>query len=278
MVFLMPNIKIFYPSDDKEHMDVLRSFNVPLNVPMIDLNEGYSSCEICVTFGVPKKYGHRGELVKKIFDEHKGRHLVIEKGYIKRDVYYAIGWDGLNGRANFNNKNSPTNRWDQLNLSGFKTVAYNTSSRIIVCGQVPWDASVQHINFTEWCIKIIEVLKDCGDVVFRPHPLDHGSVKIPDVNISTISSFRDDLLNAKACITFNSNCGVEAFIEGVPVFSFDKGSMVWDVSSHDLNRLNSPYNPDIVKKFQWGYDIAYTQWTKEEMREGLPHKHLGVFK
>jgi hypothetical protein len=93
---------------------------------------------------------------------------------------------------------------------------------------------------------------------------------------STTKSFKVDLIGSKACITYNSNCGVEAFIEGVPTFSFDRGSMVWDVSTHDRDKLHHPYIPSMDDKFQWGYDIAYTQWTTDEMHEGLPHRHLGL--
>jgi len=63
---------------------------------------------------------------------------------------------------------------------------------------------------------------------------------------------------------------VESVIEGVPVFACDKGAMSLDVSN-DIIDLE---NPKLYNREQWAYNLAYTQWTREEMVEGLPWKHL----
>jgi len=99
-------MKIFLPNDIKhfffqEHIDVLEAFN-SVECPDTD--------DVLVTFGVHKSKTHRGQHTGAAINRHRGRHLVIEKGFVKRNIYYMIGWGGLNGRANFMNDDSPADR------------------------------------------------------------------------------------------------------------------------------------------------------------------------
>jgi hypothetical protein len=57
--------------------------------------------------------------------------------------------------------------------------------------------------------------------------------------------------------------------------------MVYNIANHDLNLLEgfndivSPiYNVD--EFVQWQNDISYTQWTLDEISQGLPQTHLGI--
>jgi len=72
-------------------------------------------------------------------------------------------------------------------------------------------------------------------------------------------------------VTFNSNSGVEALLQGVPVLAFDEGSMVWSLCNRSLSDIESPSLPD---RAQWLNDLSYAQWTLAEMKEGLAWKHL----
>ena len=49
--------------------------------------------------------------------------------------------------------------------------------------------------------------------------------------------------------------------------------MAWDVTNHDLSEIN---NPKTFDREQWLNNLAYTQWNLEEVRRGLPLKHLGI--
>ena len=70
---------------------------------------------------------------------------------------------------------------------------------------------------------------------------------------------------------FRSNSGVEALLEGIPVFAFDDGSMAWSVCNRSLTDIESPSLPD---RTQWLNDLSYAQWTLGEMKEGLAWRHL----
>ena len=269
-------ICIFYPDNNEEHERCLRAIGKALhNVDYINLRDGYRDCNISITFGIPKKATKRGELVQNIFSQHQGRHLIIEKGYIKRDEYYSIGWGGLNGRADFMNKDRLPDRWTRLNI---KLQGLSQGESVLVCGQVPWDASVQHINYSKWCAETLAKIKRMTnrDIIFRPHPLQKEAIKTSGVTMSTENTLTEDLRRSFCTVAFNSNSGVESILGGVPTFAFDEGSMVFKLANTDLESIDSPYFPTDEERNPWAYNLAYSQWTTNEMSDGLPQKHLGL--
>ena len=58
-------------------------------------------------------------------------------------------------------------------------------------------------------------------------------------------------------------------INGIPVVAMDPGSMAWGVARHDVTM--DFYMPD---RRQWLYDLAYKQWTIEEVENGNAWEHL----
>lgn len=235
----------------------------------------YAPTEIAVVMGVYKKnvpasFG-RGNVIAGQ-KASGGRVVVLETGYINRgagpDNHYALGWDGLNGRADFRNSESPPDRAMKL---GVVLEPRRIGDSILLCGQVPWDASVDFSDHQRWLAATARVLLDEGwRVIFRPHPL----AKLPNLPgciYSVGRALAADLEDAYALVSFNSNSAVEAVIAGVPVFAFDEGSMVWSIANRSLDALSSPAFPD---RKQWLSDICYAQWTPAEMRSGEAWHHL----
>lgn len=79
-----------------------------------------------------------------------------------------------------------------------------------------------------------------------------------------------ELARAWAVVTHHSNVAVDAILAGVPAFCW--GGVAREMSLQDLSRIEDPWFPGGRK--QWAADIAYTQWSVEEMRTGLPWVHL----
>lgn len=77
--------------------------------------------------------------------------------------------------------------------------------------------------------------------------------------------------NCKVCITYNSGAGVDAAVAGVPVITGNAGSFAWDVASHSLDTVDTPYCPD---RTQWLNNLAYAEWSLDEIAAGLPWRHL----
>lgn len=268
----------FYLSDNENERMVLKALydGCPEEKTLVEGFE-YQPSDVAVVFGVYKKQipisFPRGRVIAK--QQIRGlKNLIVETGYINRgtgeDKYYAVGWNGLNGRADFKNKGMPPDRAKKLpvEMKPWRT----EGNHIVLCGQVPWDASVDHTNHVQWLIETAAVLQMMTKrlILFRPHPLS-GLPNITDCMYSASARIEDDLDGAHCCVTFNSNSGVDAVMNGIPVWSFDIGSMVYPISNKLWTDLEKPKMPD---RTQWLADLAYAQWRPDELRSGEAWQHL----
>ena len=83
-------------------------------------------------------------------------------------------------------------------------------------------------------------------------------------------NFVESLKDAWAVVNHNSNPAIEAVIHGIPVF-VGESSLCYDVGNHHLSNIEDPLMPDRTK---WCNEIAHTEWTVEEIEEGLPLQRL----
>ena len=263
-----------YLGDSDEENYVLRAFHEACGGELAALDD-YQPSDIAVVFGTFKKHVarsfKRGAIVKA--QKEKGLDaLIIETGYINRGAgqrnHYSVGFNGINGRADFRNRNSPHDRMKKL---GITPADWKNGDHVVLCGQVPWDASVDFSNHVDWLHKTARgiFLNTSRAVIFRPHPL--CKLKPIDGTIYSTRALANDLKDAFACVTFNSNSGVEAALAGVPVFALDEGSMAYPIASHSLTDLEAPKKPD---RTQWLADLCYAQWMPEEFGEACRHLRL----
>jgi len=275
------NVKIFFPTFENGnalHAQVLNAFGAGIETSTgcrvaAGTVEECIAADIAVVFGVGKKAVPASFDRGKILDTRTALGLntiVLEMGYIQRDKYWAAGWNDLNGRADFLNDNMSSDRWKLLNEP---LVAYNSGKHLLVCGQVPWDASVQHTDHIQWLSDTVYKLRKVSDrkIIVRPHPLADKATPSFVGSTRSTESLDVDVSNAYAVITFSSNIGVDAILAGKAVFCDDVGSMVYGIANRTLHNINAP---KYSSRDQWSNNIAYTQWTLEEMSKGLPWKHL----
>jgi hypothetical protein len=204
------------------------------------------------------------------------RYMVMERAYVgDRFKWISLGYDGLNGHADFVNKNMPPYRWEKHFgdewLKPWR--AEGEGKYYLLVGQVSRDAAVRHIPIQEWLSSMSYACKKLKkEVMFRPHPEDVKKHRVKSVSMTKTSKRRtlaEDLSEAEACLTYNSNTGTEAVLAGVPVLAENKGSMVYDLAIHDLGQ---PFKrPD---RTQWAHNIAYAQWLREEIEKGDAWDHL----
>ena len=67
-------------------------------------------------------------------------------------------------------------------------------------------------------------------------------------------------------INFNSSPGVNSVLAGVPVF-VDSTSPAALVGNHDFSLIETPWRPD---REQWAWNLAHTEWTVAEIKQGIP--------
>jgi hypothetical protein len=78
--------------------------------------------------------------------------------------------------------------------------------------------------------------------------------------------------NIHATISWSSNPGIHSVINGVPSF-VSNNSLAYDVGN-DIDFLHDIEQPLMPDRTQWLNDYAHTEWTTEEIIQGIPIKHL----
>ena len=201
-----------------------------------------------------------------------GKHyLVLERGYIgdieNRRRWTSIGWDGLNGRADFCNADAGPERWEQ-HFASYMRPWKDGGDYALLMGQERGDASLAGVDIEGWYAKTAQALSGLGwTVMFRPHPND--PTRAPDGSYALLGSLEGALSGAAFVVTWNSNSGVDAALAGVPVVAMDRGSMAWDVAAHDLDHIGFK-----SARLIWSHRLAYCQWNDTEMADGTAWEHL----
>lgn len=197
---------------------------------------------------------------------YEGPILVMERGYLPdRFEWTSLGWDGLNGRARFNEPQDKGERfWRNFGHLACEWERYD--GYYLVMGQVLGDMSLRGVDFVKWVKETIDTLDKLGvDVRFRPHPeaIRRGQA-IPAPQYMIAGGTLADALSEAACVvTYNSNSGVDAVLAGIPAVTYDEGAMAWDVTSH--HALQELVMPD---RNEWFRRMAWTQWSMPEIERG----------
>ena len=184
-------------------------------------------------------------------DAHKapGDYLLLECGYIDRFEYSSFGLNGLNGVADFNTENVPFDRakqWEHL------LKPEHGGDYTLIVGQCPGDASIYGLDVVKWAETVAKTID--GPVFYRPHPKQPTTPDIP-----TLSGGLEAALNgAGRVITYTSNVGVDARLNGCNVEAHHPGSMI--------------YNK--VDRRGWLRKLAYCQWNLNEIASGEAWEHL----
>lgn len=195
-----------------------------------------------------------------------GRVLGINFGSLQRKLgYYTIGWDGLNNEGSYFNENSTAERWNKLGLT-IEPWRVSGQHIILVC-QVPTDGSVHQVDIIEWCKEKVEELKKFSDreIIFRPHPLARMVTPSLKGTVRSEKPFEEDLKNAWAVVSYSSTSSGLSVLSGIPALTFHPCSVAYPVSSHDIAEIESPKMPELK---QWAYNLANTQWSLREIRDG----------
>jgi len=243
--------------------------------------------DIGIIWSIPSDYKsdtlHRRR-IHELQRENRKPLLVVEKGFLHRDVYFSIGWNSIVGYGEYHNRNMPSDRFERLNI---KTKPHHPGRNrkdgyILLCGQVPWDTQVQHLeSYRDWLMKTVEEIRKVTnrEIVYRPHPKqspgnEMSITSLPGTAASSKAGLEDEFEECHAVVSFNSNSLVEALIAGIPFFGFDRGSMAFDLANQDLSRIETPGFPEEPVRMQKLYDIAYAQWNSDEIKSGEFWKHL----
>ena len=209
--------------------------------------------------------------------------IVLEVGGIKRGTTWKVGLNGINRDAFFGDGGNDSRRSDLLNL---RLKPWRTDGEyILICGQ--HDKSLQWVhmpNISNWLIKTIDTIQQHTDrpIIFRPHPrcplphIEHEFKNVKRQDPQHIKGSYDDFDmgfdNVWATVSYSSNPGIHSVIAGVPAF-VSTHSLAYPVAN-DIDFLHDIDNPLRPDRQQWLNDYAHTEWTLEEISQGMPLKLL----
>jgi hypothetical protein len=209
--------------------------------------------------------------------------LVLEVGGISRGKTWKVGLNGINRDAYWGDIDNDDSR---VSLLGLEVKPWRTTGEyILICGQ--HDKSLQWNNMPKmsvWVMNTITEIQKHTDrpIIFRPHPrctlpsIEHEFKNVrrqtPKQTPGSYDDFDIDYSNVYATVSYSSNPGIHSVLEGVPAF-VSPSSLAYDVGNdidffHDIE---APLTPD---RQQWLNDYAWTEFTVEEISQGLPLKRL----
>ena len=222
---------------------------------------------------------------KTVWNHYRNQNkpvIVIEVGGIKRGTTWKVGLNGINRTACFGSAGNDSSRAIKLGL--FCKPWIQGGDFILICGQ--HDKSLQWQGMppmSKWVMNTIDQLQIHYDypIVFRPHP----RCKLPDIERQYKNVYRQDpkpiadtyddfdmnFNNVKYTVSWSSNPGIHSIIGGVPAH-VGPHSLAFDVACPHLLMVDNPHMPN---RQQWLNDYAWTEYTIEEIANGLPWTKLG---
>jgi hypothetical protein len=209
--------------------------------------------------------------------------IVLEVGGIKRGTTWKVGLNGINRDAFFGDKGNDSKRTKAL---GLELKPWRTDGEyILLCGQ--HDKSLQWHNMpsmSNWFLHTYDEIRKHTDrpILFRPHPrcrlphIERGLKNVIRQDPTHLKGTYDDFDmafdNVWATVSFSSNPGIHSIINGVPAF-VGTSSLAYDVGN-DIDFMHNIEHPLMPNRQQWLNDYAWTEYTVEEIANGLPLAQL----
>lgn len=261
---------------------VFEAFEHSLNQAGHTVSENNWSADVAVIWSV--LFNGRMAGNRKVWNHYRKSNrniIVLEVGGIKRNITWKVGLNGINRDGYFGTMGNNSDRSKALGLQ-LKTWN-NTGEYILICGQHDKSLQWQGMpSMSNWFLNTYDQIRKHTDlpIIFRPHPrcrlphIERGLREVyrqePVLVPNTYDDFDMNFKNIWATVSWSSNPGAHSVIEGIPAF-VGPSSLAWDVANTDLSEILNPRYPD---RSQWLNDYAWTEYTVEEVAQGMPLERL----
>lgn len=203
--------------------------------------------------------------------------IILEVGSLRRGITWKVGINHVNRLGNFGNlENLDTHRNAKLGIP-FTTNTFRRDE-ILIAGQheksLQWQGQP---SMEQWTTSIVNQIRQITDrpIVVRPHPRSPFNLSIPNARMDTVIKIPNtyDDFNIRydyhCVVNFNSGPAVQAALMGTPVVC-DSSSLAYPISDAITN-INNPTLPD---RTQWFLELLHTEWTIDELANGIPQQRL----
>lgn len=277
--------KSFAKGIDKCGDEAILQFNPPYKFdPSIDLY---------ITWGTNKdlpKHTHMNEF-RNIITSNGKRFVSIETPILNRLlnvddlIYWRVGFEHVVDAPNrfyLADRDYPDDRMKAMDL---KIKPWRKKgNHIVLITQSPNDQSLCGTNHFKWINETLVSIRKYTDrpITIKTHPLWDKNInqylslltKEVDYSIDRTSSSNNRfncLKNCWAAVAFTSGMSVDSILRGIPMITSIKGNFVYPISSHTFSEIETPKLGD---RKQLLSNLAYTQWTADEMASGIVWAHL----
>ena len=222
---------------------------------------------------------------KKVWDDFRSKGksvIVLEVGGIKRGETWKVALNGVNGEAYFGGMGQDSTRAEKLGIK-LKEWQRNEDGAIIICCQHEKSHQWRMMpSVTRWISDVIETLRNHTGrkIIVRPHPrnmlpaIEHEWTNVSRVSPMHLQGSYDDFdfdpSNAWAVISWSSNPGPQAVIQGIPAFTGPE-SLAYLVANKNLSSIE---NPKYFKREDWVNNYVWTEYTLQEITEGIAFNRL----
>jgi hypothetical protein len=188
------------------------------------------------------------------------KFVYFDLGYFKRDEYYRAsvgGWSPILTHGG-------PERFASL---GLEIQPWHVGDTIVIAGST-MKACVDHgLGYMQWEQSAAHKLKGLK-VTYRPKPNDQMKRPIPGIGYDT-GPLSETLKTARAVVAHHSNVALDALLAGVPVYAEAGPASHFSVP---MDQLADP--PLLEGREQFFSDLAWLQWTPQEMMSGACWAHL----
>lgn len=200
--------------------------------------------------------------------------IIIEVGNLSRGTTWRISEGHVNSLGFFGNyENLDHSRPEKLGIS-LKPEKRLRNDSILIAGQ--HQSSLQWAGMPvmdQWIKDTVYKLRQYTGrkIVVRPHPRSPIRGSLPDVTLDMpkklIGSYDDFDINYNyhCVINYNSGPAVQAAIQGVPIIC-NSSSLAGEISE----KLENIENPILPNRDEWFLRLCHTEWTVEEIAQGIP--------
>ncbi len=199
--------------------------------------------------------------------------ITIDLGFWQRggprdtDAHYKVSVNWHHPQQYLMQLNCPPDRFKKFNRGSKEpTPWHNTGRQILLAGMGPKSFELYDMRSQEWDLWAVEEIRKRTDmaIVYRPKPSWNSPKPIPGTIFSNKNQNLDTLLlNTHLVITHHSNVTVDGLMKGVPAICPDGAASA--ICNSDFNTIEEPERPN---RKQFFYNLAYCNWSIEEMQSG----------
>ena len=242
----------------------------------------FQACEECFDVNFPDNIFRAG--IKSMQETLNKPRIILDAGFIKHAKDYplesqhiSISIGSVKREGLSHTKNSPPDRWNKLGIN--KPQWRTDGDHILVLGQVAHGIGTKSmrskgVSFAEWVSLTLNNIRahTHRKIIYKPHPMNNQAAPlVANSEVAKSDRLDDYLSNCWCAVASASNGAVDCIMGGVPVITDDKMSMVYEISSHSLEEIETP---KMLELTQWLYDTSYAQWNIKELRSGETWEYI----